>query len=116
LFVGGTYILRSRPKSTAASGFFKTIALTVTSLENSCEPQFVAYIRLWFLVHLNQNIRTNMKKSFAIVTALAAVSFFANQALAVGLPPEQVPDAGSTLTLLSLGLAGLAAFSWKRKR
>ena len=57
-----------------------------------------------------------MKKSFAIVTALAAISFFANQALAVGNPPtENLPEVGSTLVLLSLGLAGLAAFSRKRK-
>jgi len=57
-----------------------------------------------------------MKKTFAIATALAAVSFFANQALAVGTPPsENVPEVGSTLALLGLGLAGLAAFARKRK-
>jgi hypothetical protein len=57
-----------------------------------------------------------MKKLFAVAIGLA-VSSFANQAFAVGNPPtEKLPELGSTLILLSLGLFGLATFARNRKQ
>jgi hypothetical protein len=53
----------------------------------------------------------NMKKAILITALLVVVT--CQPTFAVG---QDVPDAGSSMSLLSLALVGLAAISWKRKK
>ena len=57
-----------------------------------------------------------MKKTILVCTLLAGVLCQSTFAMTPFFAVGELPEVGSTLALLGLAVAGIAAFSWKRKK